>query len=85
MGDGGTMLLSGSEDHSKPDIWIAQPAYTRSILQRFGMEKAKAVNTPVDTSIKQQKTPSVSINNSTDQLSAVCCRDKTRYHICSEE
>lgn len=31
-------------------VWIGQPAYAESILQRFGMDHAKPVNTPVETS-----------------------------------
>ena len=34
------------------DIWIGQPAYAESLLQKFGMSEAKPVSTPVDTSIK---------------------------------
>ena len=37
------------------EVWIGQPAYTESLLQKFGMEKAKPVSTPVDTSVKLVK------------------------------
>ena len=43
------------QNQKSGEVWIGQPAYTRSILQRFGMEKAKTVSTPVDTSIKLVK------------------------------
>ena len=32
-------------------VWIGQPAYTHNLLQKFGMENAKPVKTPVDTTI----------------------------------
>ena len=31
-------------------VWIGQPAYTKSILKKFGMENAKVSSTPVDSS-----------------------------------
>ena len=34
------------------ETWIGQSLYTESILQKFGMEDSKPVNTPVDTSTK---------------------------------
>lgn len=37
------------------EVWVGQPAYTESLLQKFGMENAKPVNTPVDTSTKLVK------------------------------
>lgn len=37
------------------EVWIGQPAYTKSVLQKFGMENAKPVNTPVDTCTKLVK------------------------------
>ena len=33
-------------------VWIGQQAYAEDILKKFGMEDAKPVQTPVDTSIK---------------------------------
>ena len=49
-------------------IWIGQPAYAESILQKFGMENAKPVSTPVDTGTKLIK--------STDESEGV---DQTLY------
>ena len=40
-------------------VWISQPAYTHNLLQKFGMEKAKPVKTPVDTSTKLVKASEV--------------------------
>ena len=37
------------------EVWIGQPAYSRNLLQKFGMESAKPVKTPVDTSTKLVK------------------------------
>ena len=44
------------QDEATGKVWIGQPAYTESLLQRFGMEMAKPVATPVDTSTKLMKT-----------------------------
>ena len=33
-------------------VWIGQPTYTESLLKKFGIEEAKSVSTPVDTSMK---------------------------------
>ena len=37
------------QDH-KNSVWIGQESYTENILRKFGMEDAKTVRTPVDTS-----------------------------------
>ena len=37
-------------------VWIGQPAYAKNILQKFGMDNAKPVGTPVDTGTKLVKT-----------------------------
>ena len=39
-------------DKESGDVWIGQPADATSVLQIYGMENVKAVNTPVDTSTK---------------------------------
>ena len=39
-------------DQDDQNLWIGQPGYTISLLERFGMRSAKPVSTPVDTSIK---------------------------------
>ena len=31
-------------------VWIGQPAYTRNVLEKFGMSNSKSVATPVDSS-----------------------------------
>lgn len=46
-------------------VWIGQPAYTQNILQKFGMENAKPVKTPVDTSTKLVK--ATEVEESVDQ------------------
>ena len=33
-------------------VWIGQPAYMEKLLNKFGMQDAKPVSTPVDTSVK---------------------------------
>ena len=37
------------------DVWIGQPVYTQTILEKFGMNNAKPVNTPADASTKLVK------------------------------
>lgn len=44
------------QDQEAESMWIGQPAYTENILQKFGMESAKPVGTPVDTGTKFVKT-----------------------------
>ena len=56
------------QDQEGEKIWIGQPAYAESILQKFGMENAKPVSTPVDTGTKLIK--------STDESEGV---DQTLY------
>ena len=43
------------QDKKSSDVWIGQPAYATSVLQKYGMENVKTVNTPVDTSTKLMK------------------------------
>ena len=44
------------QDRETGNVWIGQPAYAESILQKFGVENAKPVSTPVDTGTKLVKT-----------------------------
>ena len=44
------------QDMDAGNVWIGQPAYAESILQKFGMESAKPVGTPVDNGTKLVKT-----------------------------
>ena len=44
------------QDHKKGHIWIGQPAYTESVLRKYGMGDTKPVNTPVEASSKLVKT-----------------------------
>ena len=46
------------QDQKAGKVWIGtgQPAYAKSILQKFGMGNAKPVGTPVDTGTKLVKT-----------------------------
>ena len=43
------------QDKVSGDVWIGQPAYVGKVLERFGMQDAKSVVTPVDTSTKLVK------------------------------
>ena len=43
------------QNEESNEIWIGQPAYTQNLFQKFGMENAKAVKTPVDMSVKLVK------------------------------
>ena len=54
-------------------IWIGQPGYTERVLQKFNMEDAKPVSTPVSTSVKLTK------------AEENCDMDKTSHHICSKQ
>ena len=42
------MGLKVIQDKKSGIVWIRQPAYTESVLQKFGMENAKAIDTPAD-------------------------------------
>ena len=42
--------LNVAQDEVSGDVWVGQSAYVGKVLERFGMEKAKSVVTPVDTS-----------------------------------
>ena len=43
------------QDHNAGSVWIGQQSYTQSILRKFGMEDAKTIQTPVDSSTKLVK------------------------------
>ena len=40
------------QDHNTGNVWIGQEVYTENILRHFGMDEAKSIRTPVDTSTK---------------------------------
>ena len=40
------------QNHEKVTIWIGQPLYTENTLQKFGMENAKSISTPVAVNTK---------------------------------
>lgn len=40
------------QNHEKGTTWIGQPLYTENILQKFGMENAKSISTPVAVNTK---------------------------------
>ena len=44
------------QDQKTGNVWIGQPAYAQSVLQKFGMESAKPVNTPINPGMKLVKT-----------------------------
>ena len=43
------------QDYSAESVWIGQQSYTENILRKFGMEDAKKIQTPVDSSTKLVK------------------------------
>ena len=47
--------VSVKQNPKTGETWIGQPMYTQTILQKFGMENAKTVSTPVDSSTKLLK------------------------------
>ena len=40
------------QDHKKGTIWIGQPTFTESVLQKCGMNEAKPIKTPVNVNSK---------------------------------
>ena len=44
--------VSVHRNREKNSVWIGQPAYTASIIEKYGMKDAKPIATPVNTSIK---------------------------------
>ena len=43
------------QDETTGSVWIGQPAYTETLLEKFGMDQAKVIATPVDSSTKLVK------------------------------
>ncbi len=43
------------QDSDKGTVWIGQPTFTADILQKYGMDQAKATKTPVDVNSKLLK------------------------------
>ena len=43
------------QDDTTGRVWIGQPAYTEALLKKFGMDEARTVATPVDSSMKLTK------------------------------
>ena len=43
------------QDKESGGVYVGQPAYSKNILEKFGMESAKSVNTPVEVSLKLLK------------------------------
>ena len=57
MGELKYFLGVAVDQETNPDcIWIGQPAYTQRVLDKFRMDQAKPVPTPVDASAKLVKT-----------------------------
>ena len=57
MGELKYFLGVAVDQETNPDcIWKGQPAYTQRVLDKFGMDQAKPVSTPVDASAKLMKT-----------------------------
>ena len=43
------------QNHAANEIWMGQPLYAENLLQKYGMEQAKPVKTPVDVCSKLVK------------------------------
>ena len=78
------------DQETNPDcIWISQPAYTQRVLDKFGMDQAKPVSTPVDASAKLVKTgeddetvDQVKYQSAVGSLLYLSMHvDQTRHHI----
>lgn len=69
------------------EVWIGQPAYTESLLQKFGMDQAKPVGTPVDgMKLVKAAEDDKQIDQQLYQSANVfICWNETRYHICCEQ
>ena len=79
------------QDKESGDVRIRQPAYATSVLQKYGMENVKTVNTPVDTSTKLMKAKEDEecvdqqrYQSAVGSLLSVTFH-KTRHHICSKQ
>ena len=44
-----------TQNHKRGTVWIGQPSFTESILQKYSMEEAKSVKTPVSANLKLLK------------------------------
>ena len=47
--------ITVTQDEDQGCAWIAQPSYTRNLLEKFEMQDCKPVSTPVDANAKLQK------------------------------
>ena len=43
------------QDHERGTVWIGQPTFTESVLQKYGMNEAKPIKTPVNVNLKLLK------------------------------
>ena len=43
------------QDKRSGGVWIGQPVYAENVMQNIGMENAKSMGTPVDSSVKLVK------------------------------
>lgn len=49
------MGVNVKQDPENGEIWIGQPTYAEKVLQKYGMESAKSVSTPVEVNLKLMK------------------------------
>ena len=65
-------------DQGQDGTWIGQPTYTRNVLEKYNMQDAKAVATPVDTSRKLTEADDGTCDSDTvaDMLTKGLCREK---------
>ena len=79
------------QDSNTGEVCIGQPAYATNLVQKFGMEHAKAVNTPVDVNMKLVKASvedecwikTLPISSWKLTLFVYC--NKTRHHVCCKQ
>ena len=55
------------QDHERGTVWIGQLTFTESVLQKYDMNKAKPIKTPVNVNSKHQKSVSLLIQACTSQ------------------
>jgi len=62
-------------DDTSGDVWIGQPVYVEKVLNKFGMQDAKPVSTPVDASVKLTKAVDGEelFDRNVYQSAVVCC------------
>ena len=80
------------QDEKTGNVWIGQPAYVESILNKFGMNNSKPVSTPIDPNTKlikptddEQIIDQQLYQSAIGSLLYLSGWNKARYHILCEQ